>query len=124
MVEPQCKATYLIVLRETLVARDLAMMIAEHDPNAEVIIAESLDVAAGALESVKCLSHAFVAANPEKFAGSTLFKAVMERNGRSILLGPEAEAVGPTQDWDVLQQPFFTDTALALIKKSQRTMDC
>lgn len=124
MGEPKTKgATYLIVLRQAVVAQDLALMIAEYDPAAQVIVASSQELGAAALDSVQCLSHAFVAANPDKFAGSALAKAILARKGRSILLGSEAEAVGPTQDWDVLQQPFFSDAALALITKRQRALD-
>jgi len=39
----------------------------------------------------------------------------VERGGRVVLLGVEAEAAGPSPVYDVLPQPFDTDAVLATL---------
>jgi hypothetical protein len=106
-------ATYLIVLRELLIAQDLALTIADHDAAAHVIIASTAAEAVAALQLVAVVAKAFVGIPPDAFAGSDLADAIARRRGRVILLGVEAEEHGPTQGWDILAQPFMTETVMA-----------
>lgn len=107
--------TYLIVLRERLIAQDLATTISDRDPTARVILAATLDEGVAALMDVPRLTVAFVSAKPAEYAQSTLGQAIIARHGRVILLGFEAETSGPSKDWDVLAQPFDTDAVLGVL---------
>jgi hypothetical protein len=107
--------TYLIVMKEVLIAQDLALTIADYDTNASIIIASTHAEAEAALATVNSLEMAFVANAPSQFKTSMLARTIRQRNGRVVLLGSEAEEVGPTQCWEVLNQPFSTDAVLKLL---------
>ncbi|MES2664505.1 MAG: hypothetical protein V4712_00295 [Pseudomonadota bacterium] len=105
--------SYLVMVPETLVAQDIALTIADHDPAAEVIFAKSAPEAEKALGTVTALAVAFVADRPSLFVPSALASAIAARGGHVILLGIEAESTGPTPDFDVLYQPFDIDAVIA-----------
>lgn len=106
---------YLIVLREVLIAQDLAQTITDHDPAARVIMVANPDDAVNALAGIERITVAFVSAAPGEYTVSSLGPAIKARHGRVILLGFEAEAGGATQDWEVLRQPFDTDGVLSAL---------
>lgn len=112
--EPAVYASnYLVLVSESLVAQDIAMTIAEYDATAHVITAITLSDAEVALANVTDLKVAFVKARPSNFRGSALDLAISQRGARLVMLGIEAESIGPTPDFDVLSQPFDTDAVLA-----------
>ena len=104
--------TYLIVMQQVLIAQDLALTIADHDPRANVIVASTPAEAEAALAPVAHVVIAFVADAPSLFQESTLARTITARGGRVVLLGDEAEDIGPTPQWGVLDQPFSTDAVL------------
>ena len=104
---------YLIVLRHVVVAQDIAMTIAEFDPEARVVTAASGAEALPLLEGVERIAMAFVGKGPEAFRASLLARAVAERGGRVVLMGEEAEAEGEAQGFAVLVRPFSTGNILA-----------
>jgi hypothetical protein len=106
-------AAYVIVLRERVIAQDLAMTIAEYDAQAQVIVVGTAAEAVVALRPEPAVAVAFVAMAPETFMGSDLASAIAARGGRVILLGVEAELQGPMPGWQVLAQPFTTQAVLA-----------
>lgn len=110
---------YLVVIDEVLIARDIALTITDQEPEASVLIASSLTEAEEALSKVSNLVLAFVNVRPRTFAESALAQAISKRGGRVVLLGYEAEAVGPNPLWDVLMQPF--DTAAVLARLNRRS---
>lgn len=113
---PQSRVeTYLIVLRELLIAQDLATTITDRDPTARVVLAATPDEAVVALAGIPLVTVAFVSATPGDYVSSSLGPAIKARHGRVILLGFEAEASGPSQDWDVLPQPFDTVAVLGVL---------
>ncbi len=89
------------------------MTIADYDRGARVIVVRMPADAEAALVDVSELKVAFVAARPSNFRGSSLERAIVQRGARLVMLGIEAESVGPTPDFDVLSQPFDTDAVLA-----------
>lgn len=107
--------TYLIVMKEVLIAQDLALTIGDYDADASIIIARTLAEAEAALTTVDEVALAFVANAPSQFVTSLLSRTIKERKGRVVLLGSEAEEVGPTRCWAVLNQPFSTDAVLKLL---------
>lgn len=111
-LSPNAPPTYLIVMREVLIAQDIAQTIADHDPGAQVIIALTVAEAIAALEPVTELVIAFIADQPARFGQSVLSVAITARGGRVVMLGEDAETTGPNRNWDVLYQPFTTDAVI------------
>jgi hypothetical protein len=107
--------TYLIVLRQVLVAQDIAMAIAEHDSGARVILVRDAAEALPRLAEVQRLALAFVGQDPLSFRDSALGHAVAERGGRVVLMGQEAEAQGEAQGFAVLARPFSTSDVIKLL---------
>ncbi len=112
--------SYIVIVPETLVAEDLAETIAEFDRAAEVICARTDAAAAAALKALGRVEIAFVASTPRGFVGSTLHEEIVQRGGRVVLMGVEAERTGPTGQFDVLAQPFDTDSVLARLRSGPR----
>jgi hypothetical protein len=110
--DPAAPATYLIVLRHVLVAQDIAMTIAEHDPSARVIVAATGAEAVQALDGPGPVAVAFVGKGPEAFRASPLAPALTERGARVVLMGEEAERDGEAQGFAVLTRPFSTGNIL------------
>lgn len=111
----RCRS-YLVLVRETLVACDLAQTIVEFDPQARVICATSVEEAEAALADLTSVEIAFVAEGPTRFAGTPLHVGLTIRGGRVVLLGLEAEDHGPSSVFDVLMQPFNTDAVVAKLR--------
>ena len=113
--EPGRPDTYLVVMREVLIAQDLCLTICEFDPAARVILARDMNDALAKLGETLSLAVAFVEERPAPFARSGLSGAIAQRGGRVVLLGEQAEAHGPTSDWDVLHKPFATNHVLSIL---------
>lgn len=116
-VLPAGKETFVVVLEDFVVARDLAQIAAEYSPGCDVVIATTPAEAIAALATVGRVSAAFVAADPATFDGSALQAALASRNGRVLLIGEAAEMAGRGADWVALVRPFTAATvknALAL----------
>ena len=99
-------------MAEGLIAQDLSMTIKDYDTGARVIVADTAAKARAALADVTSLVVAFIAHRPSEYAGSQLAQTISARGGRVVLLGAEAEATGPSDDWGVLYQPFSTECVL------------
>jgi len=108
--------SYLVVEPEALIATDLAQTIVSFDPDARVICARSLAEAEASLLQIGSLEIALVAGCPSRFVGSALHCGIVERGGRVVLLGVEAEASGPTPAFDVLPQPFDTNAVVRRLR--------
>ena len=106
-------ATYLIVLRHVLVAQDIALTIADVDPQARVVTAASEAETLTKLGDVDRLAVAFVGQSPRAYEGSALAEAIGRCGGRVVLLGEEAEAEGAAMGYAVLVRPFSTGSILS-----------
>jgi len=109
--------TYLVVMREVLVAQDLCLTICDFDPAARVIIASGLEAAIAELANVPSLAVAFVEERHTPVAASDLAAAIARRGGRVVVLGEQAGAQAPARDWDILQKPFVTEQVLSLLSR-------
>lgn len=118
-LEPMIRSrSYLVQVTERVVAHDIAQTIAEFDSGSDVICAHSMAEAEAALSSIDSVEVAFVAGCPNRFVGSSLHRGLVERGGRVVLLGIEAEVNGATPVFDVLAQPFDTAAVLATLAAS------
>jgi len=113
---------YVIVMREALISQDLSLTIADHDPGARVVFAANLRDAETVVAGLTHIVMAFIIEGPKQFLQSDLSRAIRARGGRVVLLGDDAEEVGPTPDWDVLYRPFSTDEVLARLTRRSRPL--
>lgn len=107
--------TYLIVMKELVIAGDIAGTIQEMEPGAEIIVEMTAERALAALSGVTRVSKAFIVASPEKFRASALHNEIRARGGCVILMGEEAERQSESGDWHVLAIPFATRNVVTLI---------
>ena len=112
-IRQQAGPVYLVVMKETVVAQDIAGAIADARPGARIVIVASPAEARSALAGVDRLAAAFVSAAPQTFLGSSLAKAIAQRGGQVVLMGDEAEEQGGGPGWSVLHRPFTTKAVLA-----------
>ncbi len=116
MDDRQARRTYLVVLGDYLVLRDIADTIAQHDSGATIIAATEAEAALREIERVRELEVAFIEAGPADFAGSDLAHAIRARAGRVVLLGDEAEEASGRFDLPVLVRPFRTLDVLRYLR--------
>jgi len=109
------RPTYVIVLREAVIAQDIALTIADFDPCAGVIVAHSAEAAAVALFDVGQVAVAFVSEAPSRFVHTALAAEIARRGGRVVLMGEEAEDTGASAKWGVLALPFDTETVIRFL---------
>lgn len=108
---------YLIVHNQFIVAQDIALTIADHDPAAEVLVAG--DAGEGLAE---CSRHgriavAFVSSDPADFDGSALALALGDRGARVVLMGDGAEQAAASLPWAVLHRPFTAGAVADLLRQ-------
>lgn len=113
---------YLIVVQPALVARDIALTIADYSPRARIITARTSSAATLAVDLVLSMAAAFLAMDPEHAETNTLCDAVRLRGGRVILMGEAAERMAKTMApaWSVLVQPFSTEAVIASLTEAAR----
>lgn len=109
---------YLIALRHTVVALDLAQAVADFDPAAPVLILPGPAEALCALSQVTSLALAFVAEAPAAFRGSPLEAAIRARGGEVVLLGEAAELEGEAMGYAVLPRPFTAENVAACLTEA------
>lgn len=105
----------LIVVGDAVVGLDLADIIAEAQPQAEVIVVTTLGAAVAALADVASVDIAFIAAEPEDFERSSLARCLAERGGQVVLMGVMATHSAPVARWRLLPFPFSTEHVRRLI---------
>ena len=108
--------TFLIVLKQVVVAQDIALTLSDLNPAAQVVVASSHSEALAALAAVSSVALAIVNDGPQSFPHSDLCHAITLRGGRVVLVGTEAEDAGEAAGWQVLHRPFTSDAVLALLK--------
>ncbi len=114
-------ACYLIVLKDYLVALDLAESISDFDAEAEIVARHSAACAIAALEAIERVAVAFVETGPDQFAASVLSGMISDRGGRVVLMGDEAESSGQARGYSVLQRPFSQGLVRAHLANRQQT---
>jgi len=113
------RAAYLIVLKQVLIARDLAETIAEHDPGARVVLAQTCAEALRLLDAVpEKVVLSFLSVSPENISGSALVNALSARGSRTVLMGDDAENRGEAPGWWVLERPFTSEMVTNLLRRT------
>ena len=105
--------TYLIAVRQTLVAQDIAMTIGEFDPIANVIITENIADAMRRTEG----SIVLVFIDAPSWLAHPLPEETMQR---AVMVGDVPTAM-QTGFWACLDSPFTTDHVVALLKRRAET---
>jgi hypothetical protein len=114
-------ASYLIVLKDYLVALDLAESISEFDAGAQIVARHSAVCAIAALEAIERVAVAFVDAGLDQFVALGLQRMISDRGGRVVLMGDEAESAGEARGYCVLHRPFSQGLVLSHLANLQET---
>lgn len=102
------KAIFVLVIREVLVAQDIAMVIRDMEPNAEIVMARTLDDAERAMPDGRVVL-AFVQARPAAFQASMLAQRAIGDGAKITLVDQDEAAVAPWPCARVLRFPFTRD---------------
>lgn len=108
-------AVYLIVLKEPIVAQDMALTLADHDPQADIMTCDTTGMALERIAPLAAVEAAFVAADPDDAEAAALFEALTDRAARIVLMGDRAEEKAATLPWTVLQRPFTSADVISLL---------
>lgn len=112
---PAAPNTYLLLVPDPLVARDLAETVAEFDAGARILLARSAAEAAGRIAREAQLSVAFLWLAPE--AARPLVPPLVVRGARVVLIGPEADEHRAVWGGEHLPMPFSTPMVLCLLRR-------
>lgn len=107
--------TYIIAMRQILVAQDIAMTIGEFEPMANVIIAE--DIADAMSRAVGSIVLAFVD------GPSWLAHPLPEETMQGAVMVGDAPTLMQTAFWGCLDLPFTTDHVVALLDRRAAMQD-
>jgi hypothetical protein len=106
---------YVIMLKQALIAQDVAEAIAQHEPGAKVIIARDDRSAVDALDGRGPLKAVFVDTGPQDFADMAIAAVALAAGALVILTGEAAEQAA-SGGWLVLRKPFTDEQLLDLLR--------
>lgn len=115
MSSPQ--ETVLVVLKDSLIAEDLAQSIAEALPGARVVVAETLTRAETAVQDIGRVVLAFLADTPETILSSGLARMLGEQRSRVVLTGDWDSDQARKHGWEALPFPFASETVHAIVTR-------
>lgn len=105
---------FVLVVREVLVAQDIAMMMRNLRPDAHIVIARSLVEAAETLPEGRVLA-AFVQETVSAYTLSALAIRVATDGGRTVLVDAENALTAQTGNYAILAFPFMEEHVVALL---------
>jgi hypothetical protein len=111
------RSTYVVVEPMRLIAEDLALDLADHDPEGKVLVAASEHEAMALVEELESVTLAIVHAAPASHPTSALGQALAKRGAVSVLIGDRAEEQAAQIDLPVLQRPYAPEVVLALLAR-------
>lgn len=109
-------SVYLVVEPVSIIAMDLGASIREFDPAAEIIVAQSTDMAVRALAGQDAVGVAFVHMNPGSFAAGPLASELAARGAVCVFMGEAAEQAADTGIL-LLIRPFSAVTVADLLAR-------
>ncbi|GGH46160.1 hypothetical protein GVY41_03230 [Frigidibacter albus] len=115
------REAYLVVLKHVVVAEDLAQIVNEFDPGAEVLRARDTAAALQALQDIIAMRLAFLIDDRHADGWNELIDGIMARGGRVVLI-PRSEGVetAPFADCLILDRPFTTEMVQATLDMALR----
>ncbi len=108
------KPIFVLVIREVLVAQDIAMVIRDLQPDAEIVMARTLDDAARGIPEGRVVS-AFVQMRPAAFQQSLLAQRAMADGAKIMLVDQDDAALAALPCAKVLRFPFTRDDVANLL---------
>lgn len=109
------QTSYLILVQSMIVTLDIRLAIADAVPFADIVVVHDAAEAGRTLDGMESIHVAFLELAPDSDACLSLGQVVRRLGGRVVLLGDEAEDLGPRQDWTVLERPFTNGCILAAL---------
>lgn len=115
------QAVYLIVLKHVVVAEDLAQIVSDFDPAAEVLQARDTATAVQAVRDIDALRVAFLIDDRHVDGWADLVSDIFDRGGRVVLI-PRSEGprTAPFDDCLILDRPFTTEMVQATLAAALR----
>jgi hypothetical protein len=113
---------FVIVVRDYIVAQDIALTIRDDIPHAHIVTASTLIEAEQALSPIPKVHMAFVAADPDEFERSDLAPTLEKRGARIVMMGLWPEAGQAASKWQVLQYPFTTEDVRIFVSSVRRNL--
>ncbi|AMY69684.1 hypothetical protein FALB51S_03370 [Frigidibacter albus] len=107
---------YLVVLKHVVVAEDLAQIVAEFDPGAEVLHMRDTSAALQAVREIGAMRLAFLIDDRHVEGWADLVAGIMARGGQVVLI-PRSEGIvtAPFADCLILDRPFTTEMVKATL---------
>ncbi len=114
---PNRELAYFVILRDALIAQDLAQIVREFDSDAHVIIAPTAERALDMLPSDMRIALVFLELSVKVTRTFDSAERIFARGGKIVLTGPGAEA--GTNDFaaEVLEMPFLPHSVFALLSR-------
>jgi hypothetical protein len=113
----QKRNSYVVVDPMRPIAEDLALGLADHDPEGLVLVATSEQEAMRLVAGLPAVRLAIVHAEPRSHVTSALGLALAQRGALSVLIGDRAEEEAALTDLPVLQRPYAPEAVIALIAR-------
>ena len=109
MRQTALRPAYVILTKQALIARDIALTIEQHDPGAPLIVSRTSQEAEDALATVPRVATAILSLAPAKYLRSPLHDMITMRKGQVILMGDDAEDAPHQKGLSILHRPFTTE---------------
>lgn len=109
--------SYVVVEPMRPIAEDLALGLADVDPEGQVLVATSECEAIRLVADLPAVRLAIVHAAPASHANSALGLALAQRGALSVLIGDRAEEEAAQIDLPVLQRPYAPEAVLAFLAR-------
>jgi len=115
------REAYLVVMKHVVVAEDLAQIVADFEPGAEVLHVRDTPAALEAMRDIAALRLAFLIDDRHVEGWSDLVASILDRGGRVVLI-PRSEGVkaAPFTDCLILDRPFTTEMVQAILDAALR----
>ncbi|MDP3339673.1 hypothetical protein [Frigidibacter sp.] len=115
------REAYLVVLKHLVVAEDLAQIVAEFEPGAEVLRARDTTSALQAMRDIEAMRLAFLIDDRQAEGWTELVDGIVARGGRVVLI-PRSEGIkaAPFADCLILERPFTTEMVQATLDAALR----
>ena len=115
------RKAYLVVLKHVVVAEDLAQIVAEFDPGAEVLHMRDTPTALQAMQGIESMRLAFLIDERHVEGWADLVAGIAARGGQVVLI-PRSEGIetAPFSGCLILERPFTTEMVQATLDAALR----
>lgn len=107
----------VVLVRQELVAQDIALTLLDRYGPAPVCVSQTLEEAMAHVAGAARVHAAVLELGPDEVEGSEIEREIVARGGHIVLFGKNAEAGAGCSRWPVLHRPFLDNTLLGLLNR-------